>query len=607
MSDKQIRLSRTLSLPLEAVTETFAVIGNRGSGKSGTVTTFVEQLHKAGQQAVVLDVKGDYWGLRSSRDGKGSGLPFVIFGGEHGDVPLEPTAGAVIADAVVDYRLAAVIDLSLMSKTKARSFATAFAERLYLRNRDPIMLVVEEADVLIPQRADADTARLLGAMEDIAKRGRHRGLGLTIATQRGQEVNKSVLDLMETVILLRMTGRLTIKAVKDWISVNADEDSTSARVVIGSLPSLATGEAWVWSPAFLADVQRIKVTLFSTFDSHATPKPGERRIVPTKRVEVDLAKLGAEIVASVERAKATDPKALRDRLVALERLADERAREVERLRAALAEVADAEPETVEVKVAVEVPADLPAHIPYAMHQVVKGLEDALAEANNALKLMDEHRAKNEARTADAPPFDIPVVRPWRNQRTAAGIAAAASAPPAAPTRPQARHTTPNAGFAGPGLAVPKAQRAVLSALAPYDPRPRSKRQVAMLTGYSGKGGGFNNALSALRTAGFISGTGDAIGITTEGIAALGEYTPLPTGQALLNHWLDQLARAPRLILESLAGAWPEALSKDEVAARCDYEPAGGGFNNALSRLRTLELITGSGAALRAADDLMDQS
>ena len=57
--------------------------------------------------------------------------------------------------------------------------------------------------------------------------------------------------LMETVILLRMTGPRSIKAVQDWISVNADHDDTTARKVIASLPSLATGEGWVWSPRFL--------------------------------------------------------------------------------------------------------------------------------------------------------------------------------------------------------------------------------------------------------------------------------------------------------------------------------------------------------------------
>ena len=40
-----------------------------------------------------MDPKGDWWGLRAAADGKGPGLPIVIVGGEHGDVPLEVGAG----------------------------------------------------------------------------------------------------------------------------------------------------------------------------------------------------------------------------------------------------------------------------------------------------------------------------------------------------------------------------------------------------------------------------------------------------------------------------------------------------------------------------------
>ncbi|MGK2880844.1 MAG: helicase HerA domain-containing protein [Mycobacterium sp.] len=115
-----MKLADGLELP---VTETFAILANRGAGKSVTAHRFVEQMHAAELPVVVLDVKGDWWGIRSSADGKSPGLPFVIFGGDHGDVPLEPTAGALLADLVVDDRTPAVLDLSHMSKTKARTFA----------------------------------------------------------------------------------------------------------------------------------------------------------------------------------------------------------------------------------------------------------------------------------------------------------------------------------------------------------------------------------------------------------------------------------------------------------------------------------------------------
>lgn len=116
----------------------------------------------------------------------------------------------------------------------------------------------------------------------------------------------------------------------------------------------------------------------------------------------------------------------------------------------------------------------------------------------------------------------------------------------------------------------------------------------MLTGYAHSGGGFRNALGALRPAGYIDGR-DPIVITNEGVNAVGSYEPLPTGSALREHWLGQLKKAEREILTVVLDAYPDPLSPVEIAGRTDtqYEPTGGGFRNALGRLRTLQLIEGS--------------
>jgi len=72
--------------------------------------------------------------------------------------------------------------------------------------------------------------------------------------------------------------------------------------------------------------------------------------------------------------------------------------------------------------------------------------------------------------------------------------------------------------------------------------------------------------------------------------------------ALIEYWRGRLRKAERLIFEALADAYPDALTKEEVAARAGYKANGGGFNNALGRLRTLELVQGRGE-LRASNDL----
>jgi hypothetical protein len=123
-----------------------------------------------------------------------------------------------------------------------------------------------------------------------------------------------------------------------------------------------------------------------------------------------------------------------------------------------------------------------------------------------------------------------------------------------------------------------------------------------LVGYALNGGGFNNYL-ALRSRGLIKGHGDRQTITDAGIAALGSWEPLPTGSALVDYWRGQLGKAERLILETLTRAYPDGLTKEEVAL-AGYEANGGGFNNALGRLRTLELVEGRGE-IKASDNLFD--
>ena len=185
--------------------------------------------------------------------------------------------------------------------------------------------------------------------------------------------------------------------------------------------------------------------------------------------------------------------------------------------------------------------------------------------------------------------------------------------PVTPPREDGRRTTaksPREGMdaerqVGGDGSLKKAERLILSVLAQH-PEGRTTKQVAIATGYSHKGGGFRNALGALRSAGLIDGR-ETVRITDEG-RALGNWEPLPTGRALLDHWLThaQLGRAERLILETLYDAHPEHMPIDEVASRTGYEVSGGGFRNALGKLRTLELIEGRGE-VKASDEFFEEA
>src|SRR3954469_22657653 len=122
----KLHIADGLSLPLDATTQAIGIVAKRRVGKSYTARRLAEQLLKAGQQVVIVDPKGDHWGIRSGADGKSPGFPIVILGGEHGDVPLEVGSGAIIAKLVAEERVSALLDLSFFRKHEVATFMTAF-------------------------------------------------------------------------------------------------------------------------------------------------------------------------------------------------------------------------------------------------------------------------------------------------------------------------------------------------------------------------------------------------------------------------------------------------------------------------------------------------
>lgn len=578
-------------IQVDSADHTYLAAGFVPTHNTTAAAVLCEELLEQHIPVAIIDPTGAHWGLRSSASGKKAGYPVVIFGGEHADVPLEPGSGELVANLLVTERIPAILDLSLMRKTHMRDWVADFLETLYRRNREALHVVIDESNLFAPQRTFQGSERVLGAVEDTVMRGRIRGLGISLISQRAASLNKSVLTQVETLILLRTTGRPDITAIDEWIANHADLEQ--GRTVKASLASLPTGTAWVWSPHFLGVLQKVAIRARRTFDSSATPKAGQVRITPERWANIDIAALGERVQAAVETAKATDPKALRARVAKLERTLVEREATITQLRSA------AEGGQADLEAALARRDNLIERLREKL-ATRPSIDDAvLGKSEAAVRVLTElHTALRAIADGSHNHGDAPLELPAAPRRVITPT-------PSAVQQPGPRPVPPIPGQESAPQKLSKAQRAILSALAPYAPRTRTKRQVAMLAGYAGNGGGFNNAISSLRTAGYLEGGSAGMRATEAGLEALGDYDPLPSGQELLDYWLGQLPKAPRLILGTLAKAWPDSMSKEEVAAHSDYEPGGGGFNNAISRLRTLELITGTGAALRAAEELME--
>lgn len=575
-----IKLSKDLTLPLDVAGEAIAILATRGAGKSFTSAVLIEELYRSHVQTVVIDPTGVYWGLRSDAKGKGDGLPIIVLGGEHGDVPLQETAGKLIADMIVDTSQTVILDLSDFDSDAAQCrFMTDFAERLYrrkARSRTTLHLVVDEADEFAPQQPQAKEARMVGAMAKLVRRGRSRGIGMTMITQRSAALNKNLLDLVDTLLLMRMLGPRDREAAAGWIKHNKLSDEMG---VLDSLPSLPTGTAWVWSP--LRNVlEKAAVRRIETFDSYVTPKPGQVRVEPKALAKVDIDKLGEQIKATAEKAKADDPVALRKRIAELE-------------------WKKAEPPG-------HSKADLNAEYTRGRCEGFDaGLLTFFNKINGPLKTLESNAANLLALATGAMTDTDAVIKNalLKGPRTENPGTGSTPTRPQQQTRVAATSASTARQIDGAGsTTLQKAERKVLTALAQY-PAGRTIVQVAVLTGYAAGGGGFRNAIGAMRSREFIAGSSDNLFITPEGVSALGEYQALPTGAALRQYWYGQLGKAERSSLEVLADAYPNPCAIEDVAAAAGYQHGGGGFRNAIGRLRTLELITGKSNALKASENL----
>ena len=252
-----------IKIPLIGATKTFAILAKRGAGKTYAAGVLAEELSRNGVPFVVFDPIDVWWGLRLSADGKGKGLPIVVFGRENADIQLDRDMGRRIAQAIVRERISCVISTFGMPKVGQRHLIAEFAEELLNINHEPRHVFIEEAHEFVPQRVQSGAGKCFSAVESLVTMGRNRGIGVTLINQRAATVNKDVLTQLDTLIALRSVGPQDRKALSEWVEAHsADGDFDK---FMDTLPGLPTGEAWIWSPEFLQTFERIKIRKRQTF------------------------------------------------------------------------------------------------------------------------------------------------------------------------------------------------------------------------------------------------------------------------------------------------------------------------------------------------------
>jgi hypothetical protein len=621
-------ISESLSLPLDAVTQKFAFLGRTGSGKSYGSTKLCELMLDAKAQVVALDPVGVWWGLRVGADGR-EAYSIPVFGGLHGDIPLEPGAGALIADLIVDRNISAVLDVSNFLMSEQRKFATDFATQLFQKKktqRSAMHVFFEEAQEFVPQQVRGDVARMVGAFERLIKLGRNFGIGATLISQRPQAVNKDVLNQTECLFAFQMTGPQERKAIESWVAekgVNED---------IGSvLPHLKVGDAHVWSPQWLQISETIRIAKKTTADVSSTPKPGAKVVEPKQLSQIELEDLSEKMLATIERAKADDPKELRKTIDLLKRQVQTGDSYLNRL----VDAAGVEDELEALEWIRKAKRDLEKG-----KTEIKRVEVPVLAANEIArleKLCD--RVERVSQPIEALHADLRVL--LRRTHSLIGVKQAEMLAPkaldvgdgaiprvgapgrASGTREQPSRLSRNEGnVTTAGKAQPPAtgvqftptpkQQQILDALAWFEsigiPSP-STLQIGAVALIDASGGHFSNVVGPLSSNGLVQRGGGSMSLTPAGR----ELARVPENVASLADYHEVLRSRVRKvknaggktveILNAVIGRRGAEITTQEIGEEVGIDPTGGHFSNMIGPLSTLGFIERSHGVVRPTEIL----
>lgn len=577
MPQHNIEISRDLKLPAEDLLESaIGIIGKRGRGKSGAVKVFMEELVKANLPFIAFDPVGVMWGIKSSLDGTGPGLPVLVVGGSHGDLRLDRRAGAEIAKAVVEANVSCIIDFSEESKSAYRQFVKDFCHTLFSMNQSPRMVIIEEAPELVPQRMRPDLAETFEAVERLVSRGRNKGIGVTLVSQRSATINKDVLTQVDALFVFGLTSPQDRKALKEWVEAKGEPDKL-AQFEEG-IAGLQKQEAWFWSPeAFGGIFQKVRIRNFNTFHPDKTHlrRMGLLEKKPsTANIEPIIKKLGAQMERlSKEKTDTAQIPKLQTKIQRLEK-------ELERAKAQPTKAA-------------------PMDIRKAVSEAIKPLQDEIARLKGELRKVQSlsHKVKKAiAILSDVPEVPVqhqspevrvhypkpPVVRRFVEHR-----------PKPVPVDSEANNS------------MRSGELRILQVIASKYPLTLTRAQLGTLSGFTPSGGTYNTYFGDLKRRGFVSEDRQGnVQATEPGMEYVGEVPPAPsTHDEILAMWKRNLRAGEGRMLEEIVSAYPDPITKEELAERTEYTFTGGTFNTYLGILRRNGLIRIDGSEITATEVL----
>ncbi len=276
-----LNISQDLNLELEEIIgQCIAILGIRGSGKSNTAGVIFEELLRNNYPMSIVDIEGEYFGLKESYE------VLVVGTGDGVEIEIDADSAGEIAQVSMEQNVPVVLDLSGFLSDERTELLKAYLSSLWNlagQLRRPYIIGIEEAHEFIPQGVKTELKELIAR---IALRGRKRGLGGIIVSQRSAKVDKDVLSQAGILFLHRVVHEVDMRVYGELLPWRKSE----VKEIIGSLD---TGDCiYINGEATLPIYVRERATF------HAGFTPSLEAVAPP-----ELKQVSASIIEAIERAR----------------------------------------------------------------------------------------------------------------------------------------------------------------------------------------------------------------------------------------------------------------------------------------------------------------
>jgi len=595
MSDKtvfaiNVDTGEEVSIDLDyAIEERIAIYANSGGGKSYLVRCLAEKNNKKVQQ-IIISPKKEFVSLREKFDYIHVGMPTEK---SKPDIELNLRYAEQLALKILESGVDAVIEFSEFVKDRI-AYVDRFVEAITNAPEHlwhPCMIVIDEIDIWAPEKGHGE-ASSLGAIIDLAARGRDKGFFLVAATQKLAKFNKDVASELN----IKFIGKCSL-----------DIDQTRACQELG-IPLKEKGKLrelgrpnfyfYAFGPGLSDDVIKIKAMEVQTTHISGYKRNKNLKPIPTpekiKKMLEGFAGLDKEAEKEI-KTKEDMLKRIREQEMQIKVLQKQQPPKIDPSYVKKAEDAAYAKGYNFAKMQIE---KLYKEKMSAIDVFYGRLKTRLGEVQQLADqikhktvITDALDTKIQIELKEPPTFTIP-----SQTQLAREMSKQIMETPFPPNPPSSSSPV---DFNGD---LSKQERQVLLAICQLEKCTRD--QVAILSQYSLTSGAFGQAISLLKQKGYVLQEGIILKPTDAGIKVLGPYEPLPTDHdEIIRTWRGKLGEQPDNILTVLAKAYPQSLSRQEIADETKYSVKSGSFGQGISTLLKMSLIESDGQKLKASKNL----